>query len=82
MSVAASIPITTRFWYSKQWGNGARRDVTCEWEMHGVSGKVRVKGVETDRRIRFEWDGNDRFHPTKIEFLFDPCEHDWTRMNH
>jgi uncharacterized protein YndB with AHSA1/START domain len=71
--------ITTRFWYTKSSGamvQGA--DLTWEWEMYGVSGKVWVKEVEKDRRIRFQWDGYDPSHPTTVEFLFDPYENDWT----
>ena len=71
--------IATRFWYTKSSGamvQGA--DLTWEWEMYGVSGKVWVNEVETDRRIRFQWDGYDPSHPTTVEFLFDPYENDWT----
>jgi len=55
--------ITTRFWYTKSSGRmmeGA--ELTWEWEMYHVAGKVWVKDVETDRRIRFSWEGYDPSH--------------------
>jgi uncharacterized protein YndB with AHSA1/START domain len=71
--------ITTRFWYTKSSGRmeeGA--ELTWEWEMYGVSGKVWVQEVEPDRRIRFSWEGYDPAHPTTVEFLFVPYENDAT----
>jgi uncharacterized protein YndB with AHSA1/START domain len=71
--------ITTRFWYTKSSGRmeeGA--ELTWEWEMYGVSGKVWVQEVEPDRRIRFSWEGYDPAHPTTVEFLFVPYEKDAT----
>jgi uncharacterized protein YndB with AHSA1/START domain len=71
--------ITTRFWYTKSSGRmeeGA--ELTWEWEMYGVSGKVWVWEVEPDRCIRFSWEGYDPAHPTTVEFLFVPYEDDAT----
>jgi uncharacterized protein YndB with AHSA1/START domain len=71
--------ITTRFWYTKSSGRmeeGA--ELTWEWEMYGVSGKVWVREVEPDRCIRFSWEGYDPAHPTTVEFLFVPYEDDAT----
>lgn len=46
--------ITTRFWYTKSTGRMVEgAELTWEWEMYGVSGKVWVKEVQADRRIRF-----------------------------
>src|SRR4029450_147837 len=71
--------ITTRFCSTKSRGRmeeGA--ELTWEWEMYGVSGKVWVQEVEPDRRIRFSWEGYDPAHPTTVEFLFVPYENDAT----
>lgn len=71
--------ITTRFWYTKSSGRmeeGA--ELTWEWEMYGLSGKVWVQEVEPDRRIRFSWEGYDPAHPTTVDFLFVPYENDAT----
>jgi hypothetical protein len=38
MTDAASIPITTRFWYTNAMVQGS--DLTWEWKLFGVSGKV------------------------------------------
>jgi uncharacterized protein YndB with AHSA1/START domain len=71
--------ITTRFQYTKSSGRmmeGA--ELTWELEMYHVAGKVWVKEVETDRRIRFSWEGYEPSHPTTVEFLFVPYENDST----
>jgi uncharacterized protein YndB with AHSA1/START domain len=63
--------ITTRFWFSKSSGKvtpGA--ELQWEWEMYGVSTNVRVKEVDDDRRIQFEWDDEK---PTTVEFRFFPA---------
>jgi uncharacterized protein YndB with AHSA1/START domain len=74
--------ITTRFWYTKSTGRMAEgAEITWEWEMHGVSGKVRVKEVQDGRRIRFCWDGYDPSHPTTVEFQFVPYENDTTYVH-
>lgn len=67
--------ITTRFWYTKSSGRMVEGDeLTWDWEMYRASGKVQVKGVEADRRIRFTQDGYEPLHPTTVEFRFIPCE--------
>lgn len=74
--------ITTRFWYTKSTGRMVEgAELTWEWEMYGVSGKVWVKEVQADRRIRFSWEGYDPSHPTTVEFLFVPHENDTTYVN-
>ena len=71
--------ITTMFWYTKstaRMSEGA--ELTWEWEMHCASGKVWVREVQADRRIRFSWEGYDPAHPTTVEFQFIPHENDTT----
>jgi uncharacterized protein YndB with AHSA1/START domain len=71
--------VTTRFWYTKSSGRMEQgAELTWEWEMYGVSGKVWVKEIKTDRRIRFAWEGYDPANPTTVECLFVPCENDTT----
>jgi uncharacterized protein YndB with AHSA1/START domain len=71
--------ITTRFWYTKSSGRMEESaELTWEWEMYGVSGKVWVREVAPDRCIRFSWEGYDPAHPTTVEFLFVPYEDDAT----
>jgi len=65
--------VTTRFWFTKSSGPmtpGA--DLRWDWEMYGVSARVRVKEVDEDSRILFEW--NDP--PTTVELRFIPWEND------
>src|SRR5262249_32020306 len=73
--------ITTRFWFTKSTGRMAEDAVlTWEWEMYRASGRVWVKEVQADRRIRFTWDGYDPSHPTTVEFQFIPYENDTTYL--
>ena len=73
--------ITTRFWFTKSTGRMAEgAELTWEWEMYRVSGRVWVKDVDPDRRIRFSWDGYDPAHPTTVEFQFIPYENDTTYL--
>jgi len=47
--------VTTRFWFTKSSGRlEAGKQVTWDWEMYGVSAKVTVKEIQTDRRILAE----------------------------
>jgi uncharacterized protein YndB with AHSA1/START domain len=65
--------LTTKFWFTKSNGKvaeGAR--LQWEWEMYGVSAQIRVKEVEDDRLIAFEWGDGDEF--TTVEFRFSPRE--------
>src|SRR5690349_10079850 len=58
--------VTSRFWYSKSSGAmvpGA--ELRWEWDTYGASADVRVKEVEQNRLIRFEW-GNYA-QPTTVE---------------
>jgi uncharacterized protein YndB with AHSA1/START domain len=55
-------------------------ELTWEWEMYRASGRVWVKEVQADRRIRFTWDGYDPSHPTTVEFQFIPYENDTTYL--
>jgi uncharacterized protein YndB with AHSA1/START domain len=73
--------ITTRFWFTKSTGRMAQgAELTWEWEMYRASGRVWVKEVQADRRIRFTWDGYDPSHPTTVEFQFIPYENDTTYL--
>jgi uncharacterized protein YndB with AHSA1/START domain len=66
--------ITTRFWFTRSSGKltpGA--DLQWDWEMYGVSARVRLHEVEDNRRIRFEWGddwGDDA--ATTVEMRFTP----------
>ena len=55
-------------------------ELTWEWEMHGASGKVWVKEVQADRRIRFSREGCDPAHPATVEFQFIPHQNDTTYL--
>jgi len=71
----ADAAITTKFWFTKSSGKmlpGA--DLAWEWEMYGVSSRVRVQEIERDRRIRFTWSGYDPQWPTTVEFRFLPWQ--------
>jgi uncharacterized protein YndB with AHSA1/START domain len=73
--------ITTRFWSTKstaRMSEGA--ELTWEWEMHGASGKVWVREVQADRRIRFSRKGCDPAHPTTVEFQFIPHQNATTYL--
>ena len=73
--------ITTRFWFTKSTGRMAQgAELTWEWEMYRASGRVWVKEIQADRRIRFTWDGYDPSHPTTVEFQFIPYENDTTYL--
>jgi uncharacterized protein YndB with AHSA1/START domain len=50
-------------------------DLQWDWEMYGVSAKVRVHEVEHSSRIRFEW-GDDK--ATTVELRFTPRGNDAT----
>src|SRR5688500_18745568 len=63
--------ITSRFWFTR--GSGwlePGKQVTWEWEMHGVSAQVSVKAIERNRRILIEWPGEGA--PTTVEWVFTP----------
>ncbi len=71
--------ITSRFWYTKSTGRMVEgAELTWEWEMYRVSGRVWVKDVQADRRIRFSWDGYDPSHPTTVEFELIPYAYNTT----
>jgi uncharacterized protein YndB with AHSA1/START domain len=73
--------ITTRFWYTQSTGRMTEgAELTWEWEMYDARGKVSVKQVEPDRRIRFAWDGYDPAHPTTVEFLLAAHDRDTTYL--
>ncbi len=61
--------VTTKFWFTKSSGKvepGAQ--LLWEFEMYGVTGQVRVKEVEPDRRILIEWG-----EPwTTVEWVLEP----------
>ncbi|HEX3731829.1 MAG TPA: SRPBCC family protein [Mycobacteriales bacterium] len=67
---------TTKFWFTKSSGKLATGvEVRWYWEMYDVSTQVRVKKVEQDRRIVFEWQEDE---PLTVEFSFTPAEGDAT----
>lgn len=73
--------ITTRFWYTKSSGRMVEgAELIWEWEMYGVSTKVRVEVVDPGSRIRFVWDGYDPTHPTTVEFNVVPHENGTTYL--
>jgi uncharacterized protein YndB with AHSA1/START domain len=60
--------ITTKFWFTNSSGKmmpGA--NLQWDWEMYGVSAKVRVKEVEDNSRILFEWD-HDKAMTVELRF--------------
>ncbi|CAH8770555.1 SRPBCC family protein [Paenibacillus dendritiformis] len=60
--------ITTQFWFSKSSGRlEAGKRVRWEWEMYGVSDDIRVKAIETNKRIQIEWSDG-----TEVEWTFEP----------
>lgn len=68
--------LTTRFWYSMSTGPmtpGARLE--WSWEFYGVSATIKVKEVEQDRRIVFEWNEDN---PTTVDLRFIPWDGDAT----
>ena len=68
--------VTTRFWFTRSDGRltpGAQ--VHWVWEMYGVSTTVRVKEVEDNRRIVFDW--GDEAHTT-VDVRFTPWGDDAT----
>jgi uncharacterized protein YndB with AHSA1/START domain len=69
--------ITTQFWFSK--GSGRLEEGTqvhWEWEMYGIVIPVDVKAVEPNKRIVFEWPGQNG--PTTVEWTFDAQPNDTT----
>lgn len=69
--------ITTKFWFTKSSGKLAPGEtIQWDWEMYGVSTKVRVKEVEDDRRILFDWGDDNQI--TTVEFRFTPWGDDAT----
>ena len=68
--------ITTKFWFTKSSGKMTPgEDLQWDWEMYGVSANVRVKDVDANRRIRFEWDDDN---PTTVELRFTARSNDAT----
>jgi uncharacterized protein YndB with AHSA1/START domain len=67
--------VTTRFWFTRSNGTmtpGAQLEWI--WDMYGVSDTVKVKEVESNRRIVFEWSDE----PTTVELRFMPWKDDAT----
>ena len=61
--------VTTKFWFTKSSGRlEVGKEVRWEWEMYGVSSRVRVKALETGKRILVEWSEP----PTTIEWIVTP----------
>lgn len=69
--------ITKRFWFTKSTGRlEPGKPVVWTWEMYGHSIDVKVKEVESNRRILVEWGNYGSM--TEVEWLFTPYENDWT----
>jgi uncharacterized protein YndB with AHSA1/START domain len=48
--------ITTNFWFTKSDGQlEIGKTITWEWEMYGVSTKVLVKDITSNKKISIEW---------------------------
>jgi uncharacterized protein YndB with AHSA1/START domain len=63
--------VTTNFWFTKSSGMlEAGKQVRWTWEMYDHGVDVRVKEIEADRRIVFEWGAYQQ--PTIVEWLFEP----------
>ena len=63
--------ITTKFWFTRSSGKlESGKEVQWEWEMYGVSTRVRVMAIEQDTRILIEWDDP----PCPVEWLFTSRE--------
>ena len=63
--------ISTKFWFTK--GSGkleAGQQVKWDWEMYNISAQVKVKKVDNNKRIVFEWGGYNT--PTIVEWIFTP----------
>jgi uncharacterized protein YndB with AHSA1/START domain len=70
--------VTTKFWFTRSSGPlepGAT--VEWVWEMFDASTKVRVKELEEDRRVVFDWGDDD---PTTVEMRFVPTDDGATWM--
>ncbi|MFF5446468.1 SRPBCC family protein [Streptomyces sp. NPDC012888] len=65
--------VTSRFWYSRSSGpmtEGA--ELRWEWETYGASADVRVREVQENALIRFDWGNHEQ--PTTVELRFTPHE--------
>lgn len=60
--------ITTKFWFTHSTGRlETGREVRWDWAMYGVSTDVRVKEIETNKRILIEWDNG----ASEVEWTFE-----------
>ena len=67
--------ITTNFWFTKSSGKlEVGKAVVWEWEMYGVSAKVFVQEILTNKKISTEW-GNPA---TKVDYEFTELTNDKT----
>src|SRR5262245_13723 len=69
--------VTSPFWFTK----GSDRlevgkAITWEWEMYSFSVQVKVKELESNRRILVEWSAYES--PTEIEWIFTSLPDDTT----
>jgi len=63
--------VTTKFWFTRSSGRlEAGKELTWEWEMYGVSTRVKVKDVQKDKRILIEWEGYKGLET--VEWVFTP----------
>ena len=67
--------ITTKFWFTKSSGKlEQNKSITWEWEMYGVSDKVKVIGIEPNEKISIEWDNP----ATIVDFEFSELSEETT----
>jgi uncharacterized protein YndB with AHSA1/START domain len=63
--------LTTKFWFTRSTGKlEAGKQVRWDWEMYGMSVKVRVKAIDRPSRILIEW--NDPPLPVEWQFASRP----------
>lgn len=67
--------ITTKFWFTKSSGKLEKdKTVTWEWEMYGVSDKIKVIGLIPNKKITIKWDNPT----TTVEFEFSELSKETT----
>jgi uncharacterized protein YndB with AHSA1/START domain len=63
---------TTKFWFTKSSGRVEQgKQLVWSWEMYGVSAKVNVREVESQKRILIDW--GEPGQETTVEWLLKPC---------
>lgn len=66
--------ITTKFWFTKSSGKVKQNaQLQWDWEMYGVSGQVKVKEFDKNKKLVIEWGEGDI-----VEWSFDASGEDKT----